>query len=208
MNEKFFSLDPEKQRIIVDAGYRTFALNSYKKTPVSEIAENAGISKSLLFHYFQNKKDLYLFLWNQASRMAIKARGTLEDPYAGNLFDILERDLAVKFQLIRRHPYVASFGLRAVYEKEPEIRSCIQGKFQAYARRSWEEVLKKLDPADYRPGLDLQMMCRQIYLTGAGYVWQSTCLGPLDPRKMEQDFRSMLAFWRSAYENPEKRNKE
>ena len=62
MNEKFFSLPIEKQEAIINAGYRVFSENSYKKSPMSEIADAAGISKSLLFYYFHNKKELYLFL--------------------------------------------------------------------------------------------------------------------------------------------------
>ena len=57
MNEKFFSLPTEKQQAIINAGYRVFSQNSYKKSPMSEIAAAAGISKSLLFHYFKNKKE-------------------------------------------------------------------------------------------------------------------------------------------------------
>lgn len=52
MNEKFFSLPIEKQEAIINAGYRVFSENSYKKSPMSEIADAAGISKSLLFYYF------------------------------------------------------------------------------------------------------------------------------------------------------------
>ena len=55
MNEKFFSLPIEKQEAIINAGYRVFSENSYKKSPMSEIADAAGISKSLLFYYFHNK---------------------------------------------------------------------------------------------------------------------------------------------------------
>lgn len=54
MNEKFFSLPKEKQLAIINAGYRVFSQNTYKKSPMSEIAAEAGISKSLLFHYFHN----------------------------------------------------------------------------------------------------------------------------------------------------------
>ena len=67
MNEKFFSLPEEKQLGIINAGYRVFSKNSYKKSPVSEIALEAGISKSLLFHYFKNKRELYLFLLENAA---------------------------------------------------------------------------------------------------------------------------------------------
>ena len=57
MNERFFSLSAEKQHAIINAGYRVFSQNSYKNSPMSEIADAAGISKSLLFHYFHNKKS-------------------------------------------------------------------------------------------------------------------------------------------------------
>ena len=45
MNEKFFSLPEEKQQAIINAGFRVFSQNTYKKSPVSEIAAEAGISK-------------------------------------------------------------------------------------------------------------------------------------------------------------------
>ena len=57
----------EKQSQILNAAYKVFATNQYKKAPTSEIAAEAGISKSLLFHYFHNKLELYLFLWNHAA---------------------------------------------------------------------------------------------------------------------------------------------
>lgn len=65
MNEKFFSLPKERQQAILNAGYRVFAQNSYKHSPMQEIADEAGVSKSLLFHYFRNKKELYL--WKEES---------------------------------------------------------------------------------------------------------------------------------------------
>ena len=72
MNEKFFALPEEKQQRILNAGYRVFAQNTYKKSPVSEIAAEAGISKSLLFHYFRNKQELYLYLWENSAKMTIE----------------------------------------------------------------------------------------------------------------------------------------
>lgn len=60
MNERFFSLPEEKQQAIINAGYRVFSQNSYKNSPMSEIADAAGISKSLLFHYFYNKHVFFV----------------------------------------------------------------------------------------------------------------------------------------------------
>ena len=69
MNAKFYSLPQERRHTIINAGYRIFSQNSYKKSPMSEIADAAGISKSLLFHYFHNKKEFYLFLLESCARL-------------------------------------------------------------------------------------------------------------------------------------------
>ena len=58
MNEKFYSLPEEKQQRILNAGFCVFSQNSYKKSSMNEIAQQAQISKSLLFFYFRNKREL------------------------------------------------------------------------------------------------------------------------------------------------------
>ncbi len=73
MNNKFFDLPVEKQQRIVNAAYKVFSNSSYKKAPMSEIADEGGISKALLFHYFINKKELYMYLWENAIEMTRKA---------------------------------------------------------------------------------------------------------------------------------------
>ena len=72
MNPKFFSLPEEKQSAILNAGFHVFSQNTYKKSPMSEIADAANTSKSLLFHYFHNKKELYLFLFDTCCRITVE----------------------------------------------------------------------------------------------------------------------------------------
>ena len=69
MNKKFFELPLEKQERIIKAAYIVFAHDNYKNASMSKIADAGGISKSLLFHYFQNKKDLYLYLWENINKI-------------------------------------------------------------------------------------------------------------------------------------------
>ena len=57
MNEKFYALPEEKQSQILNAGYKVFATNQYKKAPTSEIAAEAGISG--------NNKSLGNSLWKR-----------------------------------------------------------------------------------------------------------------------------------------------
>ena len=52
MNEKFFDLKKEKQDRMINAALKAFAVNGYKRASTDEIVKDAGISKGLLFHYF------------------------------------------------------------------------------------------------------------------------------------------------------------
>lgn len=119
MNEKFFSLPAEKQQAIINAGYRVFSQNSYKKSPMNDIAEAAGISKALLFHYFHNKKELYLFLWEQCARLTHTYMERFHCYEQADVFDMMFRGLQAKAHMMRRYPDLGKFSLKAFYEKDP-----------------------------------------------------------------------------------------
>ena len=55
MKESFLLLPEERQNEIINAGFDQFSCHSYRKCPVGRIAEQANISKSLLFYYFKDK---------------------------------------------------------------------------------------------------------------------------------------------------------
>ena len=204
MNERFFALTKEKQLAIVNAGYRVFSQNSYKKSPMSEIAEAAGISKSLLFHYFVNKRELYLFLWEKAADLTLKYLNAYRCYEPTDLFDMMERGMRAKFRLMERYPYMAAFTVKAFYEKDPEIRPAIMQSYQRHFDRKAKAALSELDPADFVPGLDLQMMHREMYWAAEGYLWEMLQRGPLDAARMEADFKRLLQFWKSIYQSKEK----
>ena len=96
MNKKFFALPVQKQEAILNAGFCVFSQNSYKKSPTSEIADAAGISKSLLFHYFYNKRELYLFLWEKCAQITMEALEKSGCYEQTDLFDSMNLGLQAK----------------------------------------------------------------------------------------------------------------
>ncbi len=48
----------EKRRLILEAAVRVFARKGYHTCRVGEIAEEAGVSHGLLYHYFASKEEL------------------------------------------------------------------------------------------------------------------------------------------------------
>ena len=199
MNEKFFALPAEKQRRILNAGFKVFAENSYRKSPVNEIALEAGISKSLLFFYFRNKKELYLFLMRKAEEIT---RETLiaADIYAGDdIFDIMYRGLLAKADMMRQYPDMGRFSIRAYYEKDPEIVNEVREIIAPYTKMETNTTLPPMDPSKFREGLDLRMMYQDMYLASEGYLWRMQQNNDIDVDRMVKDYREIIAFWKSLY---------
>ena len=197
MNPKFFALPEEKRRAIFNAGCRVFARNDYKKSPMSEIADAAGISKSLLFHYFRNKKELYLYLLEACAR--ITAESVRECYGQEDIFEMMRSGLRTKAELMRRYPDMSSFALRAYYEKDPEVRGEVQTLIEKYVSFQTNGPRLKLDPERFVPGLDLRMMYQDMIWAGEGYLWEWIQRGDMDVERMEREFARLIDFWRSTY---------
>lgn len=199
MNEKFFSLPQEKQLGIINAGYKVFSQNSFRKSPVSEIADAAGISKSLLFHYFHNKLELYLFLWEKCCSITVERLTQYHCYEQRDLFESMSRGMQAKLSLIREYPYMANFVLRAFYEKDPEVCAAIQKSYQKHFEFKAAHTFLNLDPEQFIPGLDLTMMYKDMYWASEGYLWEMMQRGDVDYGQIEKDFTDMIEFWKTIY---------
>lgn len=199
MNPKFLSLPIERQQAILNAGYRVFSQNSYKNSPMSEIAEAAGISKSLLFHYFHNKKEFYLYLWENCAETTIEYLTRYGCYYQEDLFESMERGMRAKMEIIRMYPDMGTFTIKAFYEKDPEINKAIQESYHKYFNLKADRTRLNLDPNQFISGLDVGMMYREMYWASEGYLWEMVQRGNVDIEQMEKDFRKLLDFWKSIY---------
>ena len=199
MNEKFFSLPEEKRQAILNAAYRVFSQNSYKNSPMSEIAADAGISKSLLFHYFHNKKELYLYLWDYCAQITIEYMTQYGCYGQTELFESMERGMRAKMEIIRKYPDMGNFTIKAFYEKDEEICAAIQESYHKYFNLKADKTRFNLDPSQFREGLDVAMMYREMYWASEGYLWEMVQRGDMDVNLMEKDFTKLLEFWKSVY---------
>ena len=206
MNDSFFQLPDNKRNKIINAGFRVFSQYTYKKSPMSEIAAEAGISKSLLFYYFRNKKELYLYLCRYSVEVTQQAM-IEQNCYANDdFFDVFLSGLKVKVQLMKSFPELSMFQLKAYYEKDKELRPEINrliGQYSGFENQAEYLGLKK---ENFKDGLDLEMMYKDMYYASEGYLWEKLQSNDTDPDKMEEDFVKMIGFWRKLYSR--KNNKE
>lgn len=199
MNDKFFSLPEEKQKSIINAGYQVFSQNSYKNSPMSEIADAAGISKSLLFYYFRNKKELYLFLWDKCAKTTIEFLTRYKCYEQKELFECMERGMQAKMEIFRLYPDMGNFAIKAFYEKDMEICAAVQEIYHKYFNLKADKTRLNLNPEQFIPNLDIPMMYQDMYLASEGYLWEMVQRNNVDIDQMEKDFSKLIEFWKSIY---------
>ena len=70
----------EKRNNILNVASTLFAEFGYTGTRLEEIAENCGVSKSMLYHYFKKKEDvLFSILQSHVTRLVKLVEGHLRD---------------------------------------------------------------------------------------------------------------------------------
>lgn len=199
MNEKFYALSEEKQNAIINAGFKVFAKNSYKKSPVNEIAIEAGISKSLLFFYFRNKKELYIFLLKKSEELTKRTLMESGVMNGTDIFDIMYRGLLSKASMMKKYPDMGNFSIKAYYEKDPEVVKDVQKIVAPYTKMETNMTLPPLDKSKFKEGLDLNMMYQDMYLASEGYLWRMQQTDRLDIDRMVADYKKIIDFWKSIY---------
>ncbi|MGN1457751.1 MAG: TetR/AcrR family transcriptional regulator [Acutalibacteraceae bacterium] len=199
MNPNFMLLEESKRNKLINAGFKVFSHNSYKKSPMNEIAAEAGISKSLLFYYFKNKKELFLFLVKYSAEITAETFLKNRCYEQGDFFDVFYSALKVKTDLIRQYPDIALFEMRAYFEKEPCVQKEVIEIISGYSLYEYQMQLIKPDPNDFIEGLDLQMMYQTIYLSAEGYLYEKLYQGVINVDEIEKELSDMIDFWRSVY---------
>ena len=115
------------------------------------------------------------------------------------LFESIERGMRAKMEIIRRHPDMTNFTIRAFYEKDAEICAAVQESYHRHFNFKADQLRVNLDPAQFIPGLDIPMMYRDMYWASEGYLWEMVQRGDVDMEQMEKDFTRLIEFWKSIY---------
>lgn len=204
MNDRFNSLSDERQKMIINGAMKCFSIHGYEKASMADIAKEAGVSKALLFHYFETKKKLFLYLWNltaEKTRESLFASDVVGDK---DFFSAMEKGLKAKMDLARSWPWMAIFAVKAWYEDDPEVSPDITKSTDPYAKVTGETLRQLYPDTDFRDDLDIGVMYKDMYYMSEGYLWHEMQRGKIDPNKMEEEYMAFVKLWRKAYLKGEK----
>ncbi|TYQ12857.1 UNVERIFIED_CONTAM: TetR family transcriptional regulator [Acetivibrio alkalicellulosi] len=155
MNSAFESLSTSRRKHIIDVCIEEFSQNGYEKGSTNTIIKKAGISKGILFHYFGNKKKLYLYMVDYAIDIFLKEFYDCDDINKyDDVFDKLIAWGVRKIELYQMFPGMSKLVIDAFANTPEELKKDIMYRYSKIYDQSVPQFIKDIDTSKFKEGVD------------------------------------------------------
>jgi AcrR family transcriptional regulator len=154
----------ERRRQLLDAGTRLFAEHTFEEISMRQIAEAAGVSKGLLYHYFPSKTELFTAAVEEATGELARL---VEPTGDGTAIEQLQRSLDAYLRWIEHNGLAWSRFIQST-----AIRAEGQGVVNEFRGRTTDTVLAALTGGE-PPSPPLRMVVKGWlgYLDAVIFDW-------------------------------------
>ncbi|WP_296561879.1 TetR/AcrR family transcriptional regulator [uncultured Acetobacterium sp.] len=141
--DSFEKISKEKQAAIIQSGMVEFSRKSYMDGSTDEITKNCGISKGLLFHYFGNKKDFYLYCLEVALKRLLT---DVPMPDQSDFYGIIFSYADEKFKLCEKYPgemHLVNMAAREMSAKVLDEKNELIVRYMIKTREKSQQIMEK-----------------------------------------------------------------
>ncbi|MGH4140553.1 TetR/AcrR family transcriptional regulator [Clostridium sp.] len=205
MFSKFLNLKPEKQERILQAVIKEFADKGFDKASTNDIVKEAGISKGILFHYFQNKKTLFLFVFDYCVKICMDEFNEKVDEKENDIFGKLRQISSFKLELLYKYPSIFKFLETAIGEGCSEVKSEIEEKKKVLSDSNYSKVFNNIDKTKFRDGVDVSRVINIIMWTLDGFGTselqkaKASAAKQMDYEKVFQEMDSYIDIFKDSF---------
>jgi AcrR family transcriptional regulator len=180
MNGKFFDLRKDKQDRMMNGAMKVFAIDGYRHASTDNIVREAGISKGLLFHYFESKLGVYSFVYEYSVRfLTLELRGVV-DSKETDLFELMKQVEQAKMQAMRGYPYMQQFLNRSMEEDVSEALLAIED-MRNQLMDTFDKIFAQAQPLDLPEGIEGEKIQKMLELTLKGLLNERTIQSTIQP---------------------------
>jgi len=123
---------PPRARLVVDErraqllalGLSIFSEHSYDEVSIDDIAEAAGVSKGLLYHYFPTKRDFYIAALREAAKQLLEETKHVADEPSVDLG--VRRGIRTYLDFVERRGAAYVALMRGGIGSDPEVAAVIE----------------------------------------------------------------------------------
>ena len=162
MSEFLDALPENKRERILQASLDEFAEHGYLNASTNRIVRAAGISKGLLFHYFESKKKLFLFVLDHTIRHLMEKMTRYSAALTGDLFETLGQYALIKMQIGIEEPQMYHI-LYDVYVNLPEeIKEELMERYGRILSDQRKSFIMTMDATKLREGVTVEAAANLI----------------------------------------------
>lgn len=197
--ERFESLPEDRRRAVVDSAVEVFGGEDYARASTADIARRAGVSKSQLFFYFRNKRDLYLYVLTALTR---RVADTVVDErwyQIDDFFELMRYAATRKAAIAGLSPRVMGFFVRAFYLGHRDVSGALDAFMTDAVPVMVRTYMGNVRWERFREGVDPMRVVRMLVWCGDGYLHERLRGGgELDMEEMLSEFLVWLDWFKKA----------
>lgn len=124
---------------------------------MQQLADYAGISKSLVFHYFRNKQILYEWLLQEALG-DLESKRTIVYEDNMDFFELLSLEIKQKYTLIQELPLQYLFVIRVYEEQLQKGNKKIQSLMESIVTIRKQKTIDSINMGKFRRQEDVELL--------------------------------------------------
>lgn len=168
MIDKFESLAEEKKKRILDATIEEFAINGYDKASTNSIVKKAGISKGILFHYFESKKKLFLYIFDYCMSNLIDKYYSVKEIEPKDIFERFMWINIRKIKIMNEEPLMNKLVFSAISNMPESLKQELTERYNSYYTKYIPEIFRDIDTSKFRKDMDKQKAIELIMICMEG----------------------------------------
>ena len=163
------NISEDKMEAIINASIEEFAKYEYKHAILENIANNANISKSLLLYHFQNKKNLYLYVYEYVYEYIEKIIADSDFFKITDFFELMEYSFYEKLEMMEKYKSIFDFLIQGYFD-ESEVVKEIVNNYKNKKQIDIRSYFKNIDTTKFKDDVNMQDIIEMITYTSEGYL--------------------------------------
>lgn len=195
--ETFFNLPEEKRSLISKVAIEEFAEHSFDRASINRIVANSGIAKGSFYQYFEDKKDLFLYLVHLAAEEKLSYFSPiLRNPDEHDFFTLIREIYLSGMQFAIEHPEYAAISKTILENKNTALYKEVMSNNSPTAHGLFESLLGlAIARGEIRENIDVKMLAYMITAMNASVIeYHIEHLSPDYDEKMLETIDKFLDF--------------
>lgn len=155
----------DKKQAIIQAALEEFYHKGYEGASTNQITKSAGVSKGILFHYFSDKRSLYLTLVDECMSHYFHTLASSLPDLSEDLFEALDQLSKIKIDAFKREPMKYGFIAKAFMTMSNELKTELHLKQQRMKEHAVDLLVSRVDHNRFRTDIEPKQAIEFVLLS-------------------------------------------